>query len=127
MIVVDTSAALAGLLNDGPARRLLAEEQVHAPHLIDVETASALRRRAAAGAREVDRASAALSIWLQLGLTRAPMAPHLPRVWELRETVSASDAAYVALAEALDCPLVTADGRLGRAPGMRCTLTLVPG
>ena len=127
MIVVDASAALAGLLNAGPARRLLAEQQLHAPHLIDVEIASALRRRVAAGALDAGQAWATLSTWQRLGLTRAPMSPHLRRVWELRQNVTAYDATYVALAEALGCPLVTADGRLGRAPGLRCTLTLVPG
>ena len=51
----------------------------------------------------------------------------LDRVWELRDNLSASDASYVALAERLDCPLLTADARLSRAPGVRCTITVVPG
>jgi predicted nucleic acid-binding protein len=50
----------------------------------------------------------------------------LDRMWQLRENVTAYDAAYVALAEALDCPVVTADARLSRAPGLRCTVTVVP-
>ena len=125
MIVVDASAALSGLVNAGPARRLLAEEQLHAPHLVDVEVVSALRRGVPATV-PADAAWTALQTWWQLGLTRHAMLPHLQRIWQLRANVSAYDAAYVALAEALDCPLVTADSRLGRAPGVRCPITLVP-
>ena len=51
----------------------------------------------------------------------------LDRVWELRDNLSAYDAAYVALAEIIDCPLVTADARLSRAPGLRCAVTVLPG
>jgi predicted nucleic acid-binding protein len=51
----------------------------------------------------------------------------LDRVWELRDNLTAYDAAYVALAEAIDCPLVTVDARISHAPGLRCTVTVVPG
>ena len=126
MIVVDASAALSGLLNDGPARRSLADEQLHAPHLLDSEVASALRRRALA--RQITAANGwvALDTWRRLGVTRYPLHPLLDRVWQLRDNLSAYDAGYVALAESLDCALVTADARLSRAPGVRCTITVVP-
>lgn len=126
MIVIDASAALSGLLHDGRARRLLAEERVHAPHLIDSEVASALRRKVSAGQLVADVGSTVLQVWQRLGVTRHPTVAMLGRLWELRENVSAYDASYVALAEALDCPLVTADGRLARAPGLRCPITVVP-
>lgn len=127
MIVVDASAALAALLNDGPARHTLTGEQLHAPHQIDPEVASGLRRRVAA--RQLDGAAgwAALDTWRRLGITRYSAVGLLDRVWELRDNVSAYDATYVALAELLGCPLLTADGRLGRAPGVRCSITVVPG
>lgn len=126
MIVVDASAALAALLNAGAARRALADEQLHVPHLVDSEVASGLRRRVAAGEVRVEDAEAALRSWQRLGVTRYPVVGLLSRVWELRENVSAYDASYVALAELLDCALLTADARLSRAPGTRCPVTVVP-
>ena len=126
MIVVDASAALSGLLNDGPARRSLATDQLHAPHLIDSEVASGLRRRVAARQVTADNGWAALDTWRRLGLTRYAGYPLLERVWQLRDNLSAYDAGYVALAESLGCPLVTADVRLSQAPGVRCPITVVP-
>ena len=126
MIVVDASAALSGLLNDGPARQSLATDQLHAPHLIDSEVASGLRRRVAAGQVTADNGWAALDTWRQLGLTRYAVYPLLERVWQLRDNLSAYDAGYVALAESLSCPLVTADAHLSHAPGIRCPVTVVP-
>jgi predicted nucleic acid-binding protein len=62
----------------------------------------------------------------RLGMTRYPVFTLLERVWDLRENLSAYDASYVALAELLNCPLMTADARLSRAPGVRCSITVVP-
>jgi predicted nucleic acid-binding protein len=125
VIVVDASAAVLGLLNDGEARSYLATEALGSPHLVDSEVAHALRahvRRgdidAAAGARAIDR-------WAHLGIDRVAAVGVLDRVWELRANLSGYDATYVAVAEALDCALLTADGRLGRAPGPRCPMTIV--
>lgn len=126
MIVVDASAALSALLNAGPARRALTDEQLHVPHLIDPEVANGLRRRVAAQQVRADAAWTALGSWQRLGVTRYTMVGLLNRVWELRENVSAYDACYVALAELLDCSLLTADVRLARAPGTRCPITVVP-
>lgn len=126
MIVLDASAALAALLNAGQARRLVSDDQLHAPHLVDAEVASGLRRLAAAGTVAEENASAALRTWQRLAVTRYPLVGLLDRTWELRHTVSTYDATYVALAESLDCTLVTADGRLSRSPGPRCTITVVP-
>ena len=124
-VVLDASAAVAGLLNDGPARLAMATERLRAPHLVDHEVTSALRRHVLAG--EIDLASGrrALDVWRGTGVKRYAGLPQLERVWELRE-LSAYDAAYVALAEALGCSLVTADRRLSRAPGPRCPITVVP-
>ncbi len=126
MIVTDASATISALLNDGPARRLLADEQLHAPHLLDPEVASGMRRRVLARDITADQGWAALDVLRRLAVTRYPTAALLDRIWELRDNVSAYDATYVALAEALECPLVTADARLGRAPGARCPVTIVP-
>jgi len=68
----------------------------------------------------------ALDAFRHLGMTRYPVFSLLDRVWELRDNLSAYDASYVALAELLDCNLLTADARLSRAPGIRCSITLVP-
>jgi len=126
VIVVDASAALSALLNDGPARKALATEQLHAPHLIDSEVANALRRRVAAQQITADAGWTALEAFRHLGMTRYPVFALLERVWELRDNLSAYDASYVAVAELLECTVLTADARLSRAPGIRCPVTVVP-
>ena len=126
MIVVDASAAVSALLNAGPARQALAEEQVHVPHLIDPEVANALRRRVAASLIEPGDAWTALDRWRRLGMSRHAVFHLLERIWELRENLSAYGASYVALAETLGCALLTADVRLSRASGLRCPVTVVP-
>lgn len=126
MIVVDASAALSALVNDGPARHALAADQLHAPHLVDVEVASGLRRLVAAGRIEAKAGWAALDTWRRLGLIRYAAHPFLERVWDLRQNLTAYDAGYVALAESLSCALLTADAKLARASGIRCPVTVVP-
>ena len=127
MIVIDASAAVAALLNAGDARAALATESVHAPHLIDTEIANAMRRQVMSGAVTADEGWTALDTWRRLGVTRHPVTGLLDRIWQLRDNVSAYDASYIALAEALGCAVLTADGRLSRAPGPRCSVTVVPG
>lgn len=123
---MDASAAVSALLNAGPARQALADEQVNVPHLIDPEVANTLRRGVAASRIESGDAWTALDRWRQLGMSRYAIFPLLERVWQLRENLSAYDASYVALAESLGCALLTADARLGRSPGLRCPVTVVP-
>lgn len=125
MIVLDASAAVLGLLNDGEARRMLRDDAVVCPHLTDSEVVHALRAQVLRGDLDAREAGRAIEVWSRLGLSRLAVHGLLGRVWELRENLSAYDATYVALAEALEVPLVTADGRLGRAPGPRCTITVV--
>jgi predicted nucleic acid-binding protein len=126
MIVIDASAGVSALLNDGPARRLLGTERLHAPHLIDSEIASALRRQVHTNRITATDGWRALDTWRRLALMRYPMLGLLKRVWELRGNLSAYDASYVAMAESLDCALVTADSRLSNAPHLRCPITVVP-
>ena len=126
MIVLDASAAVSALLNAGMARRLVSGQVLNVPHLVDIEIVSALRRQVALRALAAADAQRALRTWSRLGVIRYAAPYLLDRVWELREAVSAYDAVYVALAEGLDCPLVTADARLSRATGIRCAVTLVP-
>jgi predicted nucleic acid-binding protein len=124
--VVDASAALSALLNAGPARLAIKDEQLHVPHLIDSEVVSGLRRQVVAGGLKPALAWTLLDTWRQLGMTRYPAYPLLDRIWALRDNVTTYDASYIALAEGLECALLTADGRLGRAPGIRCAVTVVP-
>jgi predicted nucleic acid-binding protein len=122
MIVVDASAAVDYLLAAGAFERIAARfatptESLHAPHVLDVEVAHALRRLAMSRAISAVRAGEALDDLAALPVRRYPHTWLLPRMWELRSNMSAFDAAYVALAEALDASLITADGALARAPG----------
>jgi predicted nucleic acid-binding protein len=100
-----------------------------APHLVDVdvdvEVARALRRRVHGVGPDPLIAADYLSRWSVLGIERVGVTAHLDRVWELRDNVTAHDAAYVVVAESLGCPLLTADRRLANAPGVRCTITVV--
>lgn len=125
MIVLDASAAVLGLLNDGEARAKLASEAVACPHLVDSEVAHALRGQVLRREVDVEAATRAVEVWARLGIDRMAVRGLLGRIWELRGNMSAYDATYVALAEALDADLVTADGRLARAPGPRCTISVV--
>jgi predicted nucleic acid-binding protein len=125
VIVLDASAAVAALLRNGKAREAVAGEQLHVPHLIDAEVAQTLRRLVAAGRLSTQDGEGLLTTWAALALVRHPVHALLPRVWALRENVSAYDATYVALAEALSCALLTADARLARAPGATCPVTVV--
>ncbi|WP_217899286.1 type II toxin-antitoxin system VapC family toxin [Blastococcus mobilis] len=124
--MVDASAALSAVLNAGPARGLLSSEQLHVPHLIDSEIVNGMRRQVVTRSVTAEQAWAALDTWRRLGIVRHPVSPLLERIWQLRDNMSAYDASYVTLAEALGCAVVTADGRLGRAPGSRCPITVVP-
>lgn len=126
MIVIDASAAVVGLLSDSAARRLLMTESLAVPHLVDSEVAHALRGQVARGAVSAHDGTRALQRWALLGVSRFPARGLLGRVWQLRDNLSGHDATYVALAEALGCPLVTADARLSRAPGPRCAITVLP-
>ena len=125
MIVVDASAAVLGLLNDADARSYLADEPFACPHLIDSELLHALRAQVYRGEVAADDAERAVRVWARLGMYRVPVVGLLERVWELRANLSAYDATYVAVAETLEKPLLTADARLARAPGPRCPVTVV--
>jgi predicted nucleic acid-binding protein len=125
VIVLDASAAILALLNDGEARRSLATETVVVPHLADSEVTQALRAQVLRGQIGADDARAALTRWTRLGLRRYGAVGFIARLWELRDNLTAYDATYVALAEALDCELVTADARLAQAPGPTCSITVV--
>ncbi len=129
MIVLDASAVVELLLGTPRAAHLAARlatplETVHAPHLIDLEVASALRALEARGVVTAVDAARAIGEWLALDLVRYPHDALLPRIWQLRGNLTAYDAAYVALAEHLGAPLATCDARLASAPGNRAAIEL---
>lgn len=130
MIVVDASAVVLALCIDdevgGAARARLSGELLSAPELVDIEVVSVLRRGRRARRLDDHRCLQALADLRDLDLHRVPHLKLLDRVWELRDALSAYDAAYVALAEHLAAPLVTADRKLARARGLRCEVELLP-
>ena len=130
MIVVDTSAVIGVLAGQPRVARLvdrvINDGDLHAPHLIDVEFQHALRRLVVAGAISDDRAADARMDFADLTIVRYPHVSLADRMWELRHNVTAYDAAFLALAEALGAPLVTCDARLARAPGHAASVEVFP-
>lgn len=129
MLVVDASVLATALADDGAdgdtARGYLRTQELAAPELIDLEVASVLRRQWSIAKLDLRRAQMALEDLFDLPMLRAPHRPLLGRCWELRDNLSVYDAAYVALAEALDTSLLTADSRLAKAPGINCAVEVV--
>jgi predicted nucleic acid-binding protein len=130
VIVADASVVVELLLESATGRalaeRLLEPElPLHVPHLLDLEVTQVLRRYVRQGEVEPGRASEMLTDLLDLPLERYPHDPLIGRVWELRDNLTAYDAAYVALAEALDATLLTRDGRIQKAPGHRARVEVV--
>jgi predicted nucleic acid-binding protein len=122
VLVVDGAAVVDFLLREEPTANWLDDHiagagLLHAPHLLDFEVASALRRRTLRRELTSRRAKLALGHLTELRLVRYPAKRLLERVFELRDNLTAYDAAYIALAEALDAPLITTDGRLARSTG----------
>lgn len=122
ILVVDASAVLEVLLQTAAgvpmtSRLLNPSTSLHAPHLLDLEVAQVLRRFVRRGEVKPERAQQALQDLLALPLERHSHEFLVPRVWELRENLTAYDSAYVALAEALEAALLTRDGRIQKAPG----------
>lgn len=130
LAVVDASILTVFYVSDDSrgsavASRLTVGDALFAPAHLDAEVASGLRGLARAS-RAVDRAAPrALAHLAAFPLRRMPIAPLLERMWQLRANVTAYDAAYIALAERLDCALVTCDAKLAAAAGPRCTIDLI--
>jgi predicted nucleic acid-binding protein len=129
VIVVDASVLAPALADDGAdgdrVRDRLRGERLAAPELIDLEVVATIRRAARARRLDDRRSGQALMDLAALPLRRVPHLPLLARVWELRDNLTAYDAAYVALAEALDALLLTAEGPMGRASGLRCEIEVL--
>jgi predicted nucleic acid-binding protein len=120
VIVVDSSAIVHAFTVDEPDEALLltlSSETLHAPHLLDADVLHALRGLELGAKISNERANHARETYSQLAIERYAMIGLAERVWSLRRNLTAYDAMYVALAEALDCPLATTDTRLGAATG----------
>lgn len=107
------------------ARILTPGQTIQAPHLMDIEVLQVLRRYVRTNVMSAGRAQEALEDYSDLPITRYPHSVLLSRIWELRHNLTAYDAAYVALAEALDAPLVTCDRRLAAAAGHRAKISVL--
>lgn len=117
------------MLNSGEGARLVGDRmeeaagELHVPHIFEIEVVSALRRHAA-HSLSPGRSAKLIKDLTSMSLTRYPHTALLRRIWEMRDNITAYDAAYVALAESLDAPLVTMDGRLARAAEAYTTVEL---
>lgn len=130
MIVVDASVVANSIGDDtadGAAARsaLRRASSIAAPDLVDVETVSVLRKRWLARDLTAHRFRTAITDLADLAITRYPTLPFMPRAYELRANVTPYDAAYIGLAEFLGYTLLTSDGRLASAPGLRCEIRLI--
>jgi predicted nucleic acid-binding protein len=130
VIVVDASALADALVDDGPvgaaARAVLAADpHWAAPGHLLVEVVSVIRGRTLGAKLGIVRGQEAVDALADLVIDHVEVAPLVERMWQLRGNLSAYDAAYVAAAEQLDCPLVTGDGRLAKASGVRCEIRVI--
>jgi len=129
VLVVDASALAPAIVDAGTdgdtVRARLRGESIAGPDLLRIEVLAVIRKQVIAGALTTTQANEAVGDLLDLPVSVFPSASLLRRAWALRDNVSAYDACYVALAEALDCPLLTADNRLASAPGTTCAVELV--
>jgi len=130
MLVIDASAILELLLRTTAAteveeRILSANGNLHAPHLLDIEVAHVLRRYCAAGEMTPHRVREAFVDLKKLTIVRYAHWPFIDRIWELRNNVTAYDAAYLVLAEFLSVPFLTCDGHLRSAPGHQANVEVV--
>ena len=130
MIVIDASVLANVIGDDGDDGELARSEfrcadDVAAPDLVDVETVAVLRKRWIAGSITARRFASAITDLASITIVRYPTLPLMRRAYELRDSVTAYDAAYVALAETLDCELLTGDSRLGDAPGPACSIRVL--
>jgi len=123
-IVVDSSVVVAALVDAGApgawAERILEQDDVYAPELLRVEATNVLRRLERGRQITRQEANAAFEDLMELDVELHAFEPFSERVWELRRNVTSYDGWYIALAEALDLPLATLDGRLARAEGPTC-------
>jgi len=129
VLVVDASV-IAPVVADGGAegqalRLRLKGEALAAPDLLRTEVMSVLRRQTRTGSLTAAEANTAINDLLALPVSVFPTGPLLRRMWALRDNLTACDATYIALAEALACPLLTADTRLANAPGLRCAIEVL--
>lgn len=128
--VVDSSVIVAALIDSGSestwAESKLALGPLSGPELALVESSNILRRLESAGRILPVEATLANTDLLRLDIELAPYTPFAARVWELRANLTCYDAWYVALAEALDCPLFTLDRKLARAVGPACEIVAPP-
>ncbi|GAA1793874.1 type II toxin-antitoxin system VapC family toxin [Planosporangium flavigriseum] len=130
MIVVDASALADALLDDGPmgaaARAALAvDPHWAAPAHLLVEVVSVIRGKVLGGKLGLDRANEAVAALAELVIDQVDIFQLVDRIWQLRGNLTAYDVGYVAAAEALECPLVTGDGRLAKAGGLRCEIRVI--
>jgi predicted nucleic acid-binding protein len=130
LIVIDASAVLELLLRTEKGikvqeRALDPGETLHAPHLIDIEVTQTLRRLAILKEITAARGRQALEDHVALNIKRAEHKDLLERIWTLGDSITAYDAAYVVLAEILDCPLITCDAKLARSHGHKARIELI--
>ena len=124
MNVVDAGVIVALVANSLDPERL-GEEELIAPHLIDSEVTNVLRRLASRGILTQEQATASFAGFTRLTLSRYAADWLRPRMWALRDNLSAYDATYVALAEQFGATLLTTDARLASAPGVQCEVEVV--
>ncbi len=119
---------VAVLVGQGPGAERIRQkvegpgQSLHVPHVMDLEVLHALRRQTLLGTISSRRSAESIEDLKNLAFVRYPHATLVDRIWSLKDNLTAYDAAYVALAEALDAPLVTMDARLSQAPGIRAAV-----